>query len=107
LMTDCCQFVLCPCPDRQEAERIGAALVEEGLAAAVNIITQDSIFRWRGEVRMAEEYLLVIKSTRDHYKRIERKILDMHSYELPGIAVVPVTDGYSPYLEWIRNGGKC
>jgi len=85
--------------------RIGSALVNEGLAAAVNIITQDSIFRWQGNVSESREYLLIIKCPQDCYRRIERTILDMHSYELPGIAVVPVVDGFGPYLEWIGNGG--
>lgn len=95
----------CPCPDREEAGRIGDALVGKGLAAAVNIVAQDSVYRWRGQVREAREYLLIIKGPRKSYKLIERTILDMHSYELPGIVAVPVVGGFEPYLEWIGLGG--
>ncbi len=76
----------CPCPDREEAGRIGGALVGKGLAAAVNIV--------------------IIKGPRNNYELIERTILDMHSYELPGIAAVPLVDGFEPYLEWIGRGGS-
>lgn len=100
------QLVLCPCPDRQEAARIGRVLVDEKLAAAVNIIEQDSIFRWQGQIRETKEYLLLIKSPRRHYEQIERRILEIHSYNLPGIAAVPIADGLGPYLEWIGHGGS-
>ena len=105
VISDRCQFVTCPCPDREEAGRIGGALVGKGLAAAVNIVSQDSVYRWRGQVREAREYLLIIKGPRNNYELIERTILDMHSYELPGIAAVPLVDGFEPYLEWIGRGG--
>lgn len=101
-----CQIVLCPCPDRSEARRIARVLVERGLAAAVNIVALDSVYRWQGKVEVADEFLLMIKSHHARYKTIERTILDMHSYRLPGIAVVPVVEGFSPYLDWLRSGGE-
>ena len=100
-----CQIVLCPCPTRLEARRIGVALVEQGLAAAVNIVAADSIYRWQGRVEEKAEFLLLIKSGDHNYQAIEQAILDIHSYELPGIAVVPVVGGSAPYLEWMSEGG--
>ena len=102
---DHCQIVLCPCPGRREAGRISRALVDAGLAAAVNIVAQDTVFRWQGEMVEKKEYLLIIKSARSSYAQIERIILEMHSYKLPGIAVLPIADGYLPYLEWMGAGG--
>ena len=104
-VSDACQIILCPCPDRQEAQRIAEALVEQKLAAAVNVIAQDSVYRWQGQINQAAEFLLMIKSQQKNYDAIERIIRDMHSYELPGIAVIPIVDGYAPYLAWIRSGG--
>lgn len=101
---DSCQIVLCPCPDREEAERISEALVERGLAAAVNIIKQDSVYRWQGRTRHCEEFVLMIKSTVESYDAIEQVILSMHSYEVPGIAAVPIAQGFVPYLRWLRSG---
>lgn len=103
---DSCQIVLCPCPDKEEAQRISNALVERGLAAAVNVIEQDSVYRWRGRTRHTQEFLLMIKSTEMRYKSIEQVILSMHSYELPGIAAVPISTGFEPYLQWMQNGGR-
>lgn len=100
-----CQIVLCPCPEREEARRIGSTLIDAGLAAAVNIVAQESLFRWQGKPVEKKEYLLIIKSPRSTYKQIERTILDMHSYKLPGIAAVPLVNGLDPYLEWIAGGG--
>ena len=80
-------------------------MVEQGLAAAVNIVAADSIYRWQGRVEQNSEFLLLIKSGDGHYKAIEQTILNMHSYKLPGIAVMPVVDGSKPYLEWMQSGG--
>ena len=104
-VSDACQIILCPCPNRQEAQRIAEALVGQELASAVNVIAQDSVYRWQGKINQAEEFLLLIKSQQENYDSIERVILDMHSYELPGIAVMPVVNGYAPYLTWIRSSG--
>ena len=102
---DACQIVLCPCPTRGEALSIADTLVQEGLAGAVNIARIDSVHRWRGQVRQLPEYLMMIKSRMDSYDAIEQRIMELHSYELPGIAAVPVTAGADAYLEWIRSGG--
>ena len=105
VVSDACQIILCPCPDRQEAQRIAEALVEQELASAVNVIAQDSVYRWRGKINKAAEFLLLIKSQQENYDSIEQVILDMHSYEMPGIAVMQVVNGYAPYLTWIRSNG--
>ena len=101
-----CQIVLCPCPSKEEAKRISQVLVDQGLAAAVNIVEQDSVYRWSGKIHHAHEFLLMIKSIEQSYGEIERVILSMHTYELPGIAAVPIARGFAPYLEWMRCGGK-
>ena len=100
---DTCQIVLCPCPDRREAQVIAAALVEDRLAAAVNIIEQDSVFRWQHKITKCTEYLLIIKSRVDRYQAIEHKIRTMHSYQTPGIVARAVADGFAPYLQWIQT----
>ena len=101
-----CQIVLCPCPSKEEANKISRALVERGLAAAVNIVEQDSVYRWHGQTNQAHEFLLMVKSVEQSYGEIEQVILSMHSYELPGIAAVPIARGFAPYLEWMRCGGR-
>lgn len=70
------------------------------------MVALDSVYRWRGQVHTGAEFLLMIKSRRTLYASIERMILDMHPYELPGIAAVPIVDGFAPYLDWMRSGGE-
>lgn len=86
--------------------RIAEMLVERGLAAAVNIVEQDSVYRWRGRIERCAEFLLMIKSAKESYGAIEKVILSMHSYDLPGVAAVPIIEGFGPYLAWMRNGGR-
>lgn len=101
-----CHIVLCPCPSKPEALRIARTLVEQGLAAAVNTLKLESVYRWHGEVRQGPEFLLMIKSRDKDYESIEREILNMHSYQLPGIVSVPIAKGLDAYLGWIRAGGE-
>lgn len=102
---DSCQIVLCSCPNKLEARRISEILVDRGLAAAVNIVQQESVYRWRGRTTHNGEFLLLIKSPEDRYDEVEQVILSVHSYELPGIAAVPIAGGFGPYLQWLRGGG--
>ncbi len=98
------QIVLTTCGDAQQATQIAEALVQEGLAACVNIVTDvRSVYRWQGKVEIDEEVLLVIKSARGLYRQIEQRIGELHSYELPEIVAVPIVTGSSKYLQWINE----
>ena len=101
------QLVLTTCPDAGAAERIGQALVSERLAACVNILPiTKSVYLWKGRVESAAEQLLVIKSMARAFRSIQKRILELHPYELPEVIAVPVTDGYADYLAWIRDPDK-
>lgn len=101
------QLVLTTCPDAGVAQRLAQTLVQERLAACVNIlpITQ-SIYLWKGQVESAAEQLLIIKSMTDAYGSIQKRIRELHPYELPEVIAVPVVDGLPDYLAWIRNPDK-
>ena len=89
---------------RREAERIGRAVVTEKLAACVNIIPAvNSIFRWQAKVRKSREALLVLKTTRERYKSLEKAILSQHSYEVPEILAIAVAAGLNQYIGWVRE----
>ncbi|OGI46694.1 MAG: hypothetical protein A2151_06070 [Candidatus Muproteobacteria bacterium RBG_16_65_34] len=101
------QLVLTTCPSAAAARRIARALVEERLAACVNILPiQQSVYRWRGKVASARELLLLVKSRARAYGAIEKRILALHPYELPEIVAVPLADGYARYLSWIADPDK-
>ena len=98
------QIVLTTCPDKACAERIAQTLVEEGLAACVNILPpMHSIYRWKGKIEQATEQLLVIKSTVARFPAIRERIQALHPYELPEIIAVPIADGLPGYLAWLSH----
>lgn len=98
-----CHLVLSTCPDLETAEDIAHVLVEEGLAACVNIAPGlRSIYRWAGEIHIDSECLLIIKSRSAHYARLEARLVALHPYELPEVIAVPITTGFGKYLAWVK-----
>lgn len=98
------QLVLTTCPNQEAADRVAKALVEERLAACVNVLPpMQSTYRWRGKVEAANEQLLIIKTKTADYSRVERRITELHSYELPEVIAIPITDGLPAYLSWLAN----
>ncbi len=92
---------------KDEARKIGRGLVERLLAACVNIIPHvGSIYRWEGEIEEAEEYLLVVKTTRAAFERVREAILELHSYEVPECICVAIESGSVGYLSWIGQSVK-
>lgn len=95
--------VLSTAPDAAVAERIGTALVEERLAACVNILADvTSIYRWKGSVERATEVLMVVKTTPGAVARLRARIVDLHPYDVPEVLALAVPTGHEPYLEWVR-----
>jgi periplasmic divalent cation tolerance protein len=88
---------------KEEAEKIGAALVEERLAACVNIYPIKSIYRWKGKVEKAEEVAILVKTRTDLVDKLITKLEGLHSYEVPDIVALPITKGYPRYLDWISE----
>jgi periplasmic divalent cation tolerance protein len=97
-------LVLTNCPDEESANAIALALVEERLAACVNILPRvQSVYRWQGAVESATEIPLFIKSTAANYPALEAAIRSSHPYQLPEIIALPVTHGLPAYLDWIAR----
>lgn len=88
----------------EEARRIGRALVEERLAACVNVVGPvTSIFRWDGRVQEEGEHLLVVKARRADVERLAARVAALHSYEVPEVLALDVAGGAAPYLAWVRD----
>ncbi|MGV0952379.1 MAG: divalent-cation tolerance protein CutA [Azonexus sp.] len=97
-------LVLTNCPDEESANAIALALVEERLAACVNILPRvQSIYRWEGVVESATEIPLLIKATAANYSALETAIRDRHPYTVPEIIALPVERGLPAYLDWIAS----
>ncbi len=98
------QLVLTTCPDQVVAERIARTLVQERLAACVNILpSMQSIYLWRGNMESATEHLLLIKSKTRAFRAIQKRLTQLHPHELPEIIAVPVAMGSADYLAWLDN----
>jgi periplasmic divalent cation tolerance protein len=96
--------VLSTAPDPDAAERIGTSLVEEGLAACVNVVGGvTSIYRWKGGVEREREVLMILKTTGRTLGRLRSRLVELHPYEVPEILAVNVEAGHHPYLEWVRE----
>ena len=98
--------ILTAVANQTEAEKLSALLVERRLAACVQIVNIDSTYRWNGKVTSEPEFLLLIKTTSLRYKEVQAAILENHSYEVPEIIQVPITQGSERYLGWIGENTK-
>jgi|GEM_PF-81570 len=88
----------------QESENIARTLVDEQLAACVNRTGPvQSVYRWQGQVEQSQEELLIIKTRRDLFAALARRIRQLHSYAVPEIIGVPVLEGDADYLRWLRE----
>lgn len=99
--------VITSCATRDEAERIASALVDERLAACVQILPATSLYRWKGAVERAEEHVLHIKTRSALALPVEQRVRALHSYDLPEVLVMRAGGGSAEYLAWVdaETGG--
>jgi periplasmic divalent cation tolerance protein len=91
-------------PDGQTARHLARQLVEDHLAACVQIVDPiRSVYRWQGAVQEEAEALLLVKSSQDLVPRIGELLRREHPYQLPELAAVPIVDGSPAYLSWLRQ----
>ena len=99
----CCQ-VTTTVPDRALADRLATALVEERLAACVQVAGPiESAYRWQGRLERSTEWHCHCKTTLDRAPALQRRVRELHPYEVPEIVVVPLVDGDPSYLRWIEE----
>jgi periplasmic divalent cation tolerance protein len=92
---------------REEAETIAAALVEEKLAACVNILSAvQSVYWWEGKICREQEVFLMAKTRTNLFSRLAAKVKALHSYKVPEIIMLPISEGSAEYLQWIEDVTK-
>jgi periplasmic divalent cation tolerance protein len=96
-------IVLITAGNEEEAARIGRTLVEERLAACANIVPRlRSIYRWKGQICDEQECLIIAKTRTSLFQSLEKRVKELHSYEVPEIISFPVVRGLPQYLEWVN-----
>lgn len=101
------QLVLCNCPDTIVAEQLAQYLVEEKLAACVNIIPNvQSFYLWENKLVKDQEVTLLIKTTAFCFDELEKAIKKLHTYQTPEIIVLPIINGHQPYLNWLKENTR-
>jgi periplasmic divalent cation tolerance protein len=104
-VTDGIVVVLVTAPDTEVGERIVRALVDEEIVACGNIVPGViSIYRWQGELQREGEVLIVLKTTRLRAADVVARVPALHPYEVPEVLVIPVSDGFAPYMRWVAAG---
>jgi periplasmic divalent cation tolerance protein len=91
----------------EEANQIARALVEERLAACVNILPGvRSVYCWQGSMEETDEHLLIIKAPAENFAALEARVRALHSYSVPEVLALPVVAGSEPYLDWLARCGR-
>jgi len=98
------RIVLCTAGSEDEARKIARHLVENRLAACVNILPQiESVYRWQEKIESSREWLLLIKTTAEKFPAVRDAITGLHSYELPECVAINIEDGSPLYLQWLAD----
>jgi periplasmic divalent cation tolerance protein len=100
-------WVYCTTSSLEEARHIGKILVENKLAACVNILPQmQSIYQWQGKIEEGQETVLIAKTTTQCWSKLKDTIIENHSYECPCVVALPIVNGHSDFLDWIGKETK-
>ncbi len=100
--------VLTTCDSEEQAARIARRLVEQRLAACVNIVPRTtSVYRWKDNIESTEEWLLIVKSRRQLFPLLRAEIEIIHGYEVPELIALPIIDGAEAYLNWMDDELKA
>jgi periplasmic divalent cation tolerance protein len=106
--TEPIQVVLVTAPDLAAAGEIGRRLVEEGLAACVNLVPGvRSIYRWQGELHDDAEVLMIAKTRAALVGALAARVRALHPYDVPEVIALPVAAGSEPYLAWVRESARA
>ena len=97
-------IVFVTCESKAQAEAIAQSVVTEKLAACVNVLPGvRSCYVWEGKLTWSDEVLLVAKTTSDAFEKLEKRVLELHSYEIPEIIAIPIEAGLKTYLKWVTE----
>ncbi len=103
-MKDDFSVILITAPTAEEGKKLAKGLVQEKLAACVNVVTQvESFYWWEGKIEHANEVLLVVKTLAEKESQIETWVRTHHSYSVPEVIRLSIIEGSQPYLTWLKE----
>ena len=91
------------CKDKKEARKIGLFLVRKRLAACCNIFPIDSIYQWKDKIVRSREAVLIVKTLKEKFNKIEKEVKKLHSYTIPCILEIPIKRVNKEYLKWLEK----
>ena len=99
--------VFVTCANKNQANKIAKALIKEKLGACVNLVNPvNSLFWWQKKVDSCKEALLIIKTRKSLFRKLEKLIQSLHGYEVPEIIALPIIMGSKKYLDWINDSTR-
>jgi periplasmic divalent cation tolerance protein len=100
-------IVLTTLPSDADSTAFGQSLVDERLAACVNVLpAMESVYRWEGRIEQENERQVIIKTSRERVVALWDRVRELHPYEVPEFVVIPIIDGNDAYLRWIGEGTR-
>ena len=97
-------IVLMTASNKEEAVKIVRTLLEERLIACANIMNSvSSFFWWQGKIEEAKETLVIMKSHQERFKKLSKRVAQLHSYDVPEILALPVVEGSQSYMDWMKS----
>ncbi|MEM3695103.1 MAG: divalent-cation tolerance protein CutA [Candidatus Bathyarchaeia archaeon] len=100
-------LVIVTAANKTEAEKIVQTLLSERLIACANIIgPAHSLYWWQGKIENAKEHIILMKTRKSLFSKLSEKVKAIHSYQIPEIIAVPITEGFKPYIKWLDENLK-
>ena len=96
-------FIYSTFANKEEAEKLAESLIRKKLAACVNILASDSIYAGKGKIEKSKEAVAIIKTRKINFKRVEKFILENHSYKTPCIVGIPIRKVTKKYFHWLKE----
>ena len=91
------------CKNKKEARKIGFSLIKKRLAACFITFPIESVYWWQGKITQNKETVLVVKTLKKNFKKIEKEVKRLHSYTVPCILEIPISRGSKDFLEWLKK----
>jgi len=96
-------FIYIICKNKKEAKKIGLVLIKKKLVACCNIFPIESIYRWNKKIVKDKEAVLIVKTLKKNFRKVEKEVKRLHSYTVPCILEIPLTQGSEDYLNWAER----